>query len=536
MLDDPVVCTLRTASLDAGVEYEALSYCWGDAASKARITVNQYDFGVNHNLHEALRYLRHATKPRIIWDDAISIDQTNVLERNHQIRQMTAVYRHARSVLIWLGACDLWIRRAFERIHMESSGTPHTLYNLGFDALESIISQDWFHRIWTKQELAAANEDPWVVIGDKQTKWRTLCDAVQQVCPGPWFSAAFQSRCKNVLGYDIIRRLYNLSAKMSLHYLIYLTRDSDASDPRDKIYALLGLSSAPNLEEYMPDYSLSTERVSMNTVVQLIQTEKNLRPLLRWQSHSSKLPSWCPQLTLARQDRDAPVPLVDPPDPQLYAASGSKILPDLGSLVHENYIRLRGIKFDIITTTKCGWGEILHNPLHEKGVPTLPGYDIRRHLSRSMPLWRILIANKDIIDGSKVPPPEDYSGTYLDWWRQTPKESRGNKFDYGLSQRSESVMYKRCLFTTKSGFLGIGPYGHDRWSPSSSDYTNTRPGDLVVILFGSEVPFVLRPVGRFFEYVGECYVGGIMDGEFMELWEKHKGKPGCPVERSFTLI
>lgn len=45
-------------------------------------------------------------------------------------------------------------------------------------------------------------------------------------------------------------------------------------------------------------------------------------------------------------------------------------------------------------------------------------------------------------------------------------------------------------------------------------------GDLVCVLFGAQIPFVLRkrePEG--YIVVGECYVHGIMDGEAMTAYE-----------------
>lgn len=58
----------------------------------------------------------------------------------------------------------------------------------------------------------------------------------------------------------------------------------------------------------------------------------------------------------------------------------------------------------------------------------------------------------------------------------------------------------------------------------------SRVGDEVCVLFGMEVPFILRPVpgssSLEYELVGECYVHGMMDGE------------ACPVgsaEREFRI-
>jgi hypothetical protein len=65
------------------------------------------------------------------------------------------------------------------------------------------------------------------------------------------------------------------------------------------------------------------------------------------------------------------------------------------------------------------------------------------------------------------------------------------------------VAANRKYFVSKQGYLGLGPLG-------------SKAGDLVVILFGLDMPFVLRPVdGGQYRIIGETYLHGVMDGEFM---------------------
>jgi hypothetical protein len=40
--------------------------------------------------------------------------------------------------------------------------------------------------------------------------------------------------------------------------------------------------------------------------------------------------------------------------------------------------------------------------------------------------------------------------------------------------------------------------------------------DLICILYGSQVPFVLRPKNGHYQLIGECYVHGKMDGEVIQ--------------------
>lgn len=78
----------------------------------------------------------------------------------------------------------------------------------------------------------------------------------------------------------------------------------------------------------------------------------------------------------------------------------------------------------------------------------------------------------------------------------------------------------RRLTVTEKGYLGMAA-------------SRTQKGDLVVVLFGCNIPVILREGGEGnFEFVGECYVDGFMDGEAMVLINGESGLK----ERSFCLV
>lgn len=62
------------------------------------------------------------------------------------------------------------------------------------------------------------------------------------------------------------------------------------------------------------------------------------------------------------------------------------------------------------------------------------------------------------------------------------------------------VNFSRCLYRTRRGFLGSGP-------------EDVRRSDVVVVLLGGAVPFVLRPVGPGYVLIGDTYIHGVIDGE-----------------------
>ncbi len=109
--DEPLRCDLVAVSLDDLPDFEALSYMWGEPDDEAQfqIWVNGALVCVRQNLWYALQRIRfmipHENKirRRILWIDALCINQDNIQERNHQVAFMGHIYRHATVVLIWLG-------------------------------------------------------------------------------------------------------------------------------------------------------------------------------------------------------------------------------------------------------------------------------------------------------------------------------------------------------------------------------------------------------------------------------------------------
>ncbi|KAH0537545.1 hypothetical protein FGG08_005680 [Glutinoglossum americanum] len=100
---DEVRCRLFTASLNNSPVFEALSYAWGDPKDTRSIHVNDQNRAVTINLYSALLRIRGKSQSRVIWVDALCIDQTNVEEKSHQVGLMGDIYKTARETVIWLG-------------------------------------------------------------------------------------------------------------------------------------------------------------------------------------------------------------------------------------------------------------------------------------------------------------------------------------------------------------------------------------------------------------------------------------------------
>lgn len=84
----PIKCRLEHQRLREKLPYEALSYVWGPASPVYEFIVNGKVFVIRENLYHALHQLRLETKSRTLWVDAISLNQNDVPERNHQVQQM----------------------------------------------------------------------------------------------------------------------------------------------------------------------------------------------------------------------------------------------------------------------------------------------------------------------------------------------------------------------------------------------------------------------------------------------------------------
>ncbi|KAL6914728.1 hypothetical protein FSST1_012488 [Fusarium sambucinum] len=95
-------CTFETVHLASAPPFEALSYTWGEEAASVRILLNGKPFLVRPNLAHALAALR-VSEPRVLWVNALCINQQDTTERNHQVGLMGGIFSRAERVLVWLG-------------------------------------------------------------------------------------------------------------------------------------------------------------------------------------------------------------------------------------------------------------------------------------------------------------------------------------------------------------------------------------------------------------------------------------------------
>lgn len=114
---DPVRCELFEVCLDDSPKCEALSYTWGSQVPDDLVLCEGRSLGVMRNCVAALRHLRYARKTRLLWVDAICIDQSQIPERNNQVKLMMKIYSNAKLAVVWVGEGSEETDVVFESLH-----------------------------------------------------------------------------------------------------------------------------------------------------------------------------------------------------------------------------------------------------------------------------------------------------------------------------------------------------------------------------------------------------------------------------------
>ncbi|KAK4179490.1 heterokaryon incompatibility protein-domain-containing protein, partial [Triangularia setosa] len=297
--DEQIHCELlETYTHDSeGIPYEALSYTWGGIDRQGFIVVDRASIlQVTDNLYTALVNLRYQHTDRLLWIDAICIDQNNDRERGHQVGQMRKIYQNSEEVVVWLGpgktaetqlamkflgdvneqvsATDQvwswrnrkenWRSELNYRRTMFLERLPDATLAKYRQAFEALLASPWFKRVWIIQEIACSKKAS-ILCGRKSVPSRTFAIASE------FLNLAVDGHVQAVL--DVMpgfRRSESWwSHTRTLGMLLLKFRDSEATDVRDKVFALLGM--APDAEaEITPDYETDTRHIVQQTASFLV--------------------------------------------------------------------------------------------------------------------------------------------------------------------------------------------------------------------------------------------------------------------------
>ncbi|KAI0881518.1 heterokaryon incompatibility protein-domain-containing protein [Annulohypoxylon maeteangense] len=533
--------------------FEALSYVWGSPAEPIKIvvevvlpdsTLRNDEFPIGRNLAAALQHLRYVDVPRTIWADAICINQEDYDERAKQVLMMHDIYHLARKVVAFLGPEQDDSDAAFEVLEriggkvevdfssgivtpLSSSVEPEWVdmkQQLHLEKREAVslynlIRQEWFERLWIRQEIGLGEHEGVLQCGRKQVQWRVFCKAIFVIFRKPLvvdgFDVAEWQNFQRCLGQADTVALYS-KRRFRFSNLRRQIRTSKCSDPRDRIYGIMGQLRESDQITFMPDYTKSVVEIYTDVTKKYIQHFNMLEILnqceLRPSNLSLKLPSWVPDwssnLLSSQVHAVLPaifdlLPTVATIDDRLLRAHG---IPcgTVSQVLHKYELQEDANPTEIIQALKKLLSEAEKMSLHENG-------ETREHILEAYThaLW---VGNF----GDRWYPPVPHEPFYdnclsivrsllnCDSLEQPFLQEENSKRGLG---RAHDTCTNRALFITEDGHIGLGP-------------ASISAGDELGLIFSCSKPIALRPSsktphGEATEYkvVGECYLDRRMLGE-----------------------
>ncbi|KAJ4369045.1 hypothetical protein N0V83_006127 [Neocucurbitaria cava] len=314
---------MTTARLDAKTGFSAVSYAWGNSPF------------ISSALLDALLQLQQDddSGEKLYWIDANCISQHDLMEKSEQVQIMGDIYRQASEVIIWLDKDDPvftknGIREAIaaadvskeqnnehEKSFMSvKSNLDIFTHQFDFDsvvqAVGTLISRSWWRRLWVLQELVLSQQAH-IRCGPLSITWESfeyfldICELFMLCNPThPTLSPAYLISYKAFIlskCWRTVRSGRELTMFQLFEMMITMAV-RETSNPRDRVYALLGLAEDREQLGIRPDYSLSCAHMYMRTAEALI-SEHGLVMLSYCDSrrsgkpHTAGFPSWAPDLT-----------------------------------------------------------------------------------------------------------------------------------------------------------------------------------------------------------------------------------------------
>jgi hypothetical protein len=349
-------------------------------------------------------------------------------------------------------------------------------------------------------------------IGPAQT-WKSYLDAHHALAEFIRRRGQGEDVCKNM--------------KLGIMYLFIVTARLEATRPEDKIHGLYGCAKALGLNWPVPDVTKSVAEVYTEATLACMNEAGSLDVLqmaLGAASVEFGLPSWVPNFS---QSMLIYTPIRPPTMDQLTrrnklvsgdshcqwsTVQGGRRLKVLGRRLDQVAAVSEPWRADSQTTlygdvsTNSGqifsslldsirsWLVVVLQRNHETGRRT----NAPDNIVASQDLARLLINGRPTLTGPAAQVLEDLI-KLIDWSTITTEFLRG--FEERVFMHIIHLIWKLVFRTSTKGYLGTGNY-------------SSRPGDLVVVLCGMEVPCLIRPAPDGFTFVGAAFVDGILEGEF----------------------
>ena len=548
--------------------------------------VNNAQLHITANLYTALYHLRQPTEKRHTRIDAVCINQADDEEKSQQVQMMRQIYRGAVRTVVWLGEGTEATSQGFKliprltnalKLKEEMSDSAFLQVTSGRDLsffnLPRRYHPDWrnffatfdlpyFTRIWIIQEIAVSSEIM-VVCGSASVSWEEFMDAIitchvlnirTMTYKVNWTKPGQIEQARESLKKGTYEHLLGLLARY---------RSFHATDPKDKIFALLRLANPNEMCEniIVPDYrkEFKVEDAYISLACTILRSSGNLDLLSAQGAETdmqSRLPSWVP-------DWSAPghaSPFIEFSTPEKFSATLETIShPDFRQ--DKRSLGLQGHVVDTVDVVGMVASEYIEDsPTTEQLVTgtQLLRFGMRTIYDDCKDAWafanweaitearsgRRYITGEDMIGvfwmtfmGGLVPEDEN---TWTEqkalleqsvWVRRLPTylHLHHSAFTYAPALISLSLatavlytlgfygsqMYSpniripevhrlsnRRMFKTRGGYVGIGPKAMEN-------------GDKIALCKGGKVPFIIRPNGHVHEYhlIGDCYIHGMMYGE-----------------------
>lgn len=212
--------------------FMALSYTWGSDEPCNAVCMNKQRFMVRDNLYDFLSIHAPLRGSSLFWIDQLSIDQSNVTEKNHQVQFMGDIFRRAELVIAWIGKEG---RDSYQALNPIS----------GRDLPRSLIYRRYWSRLWIIQELAVARKVEFAC-GASTFSWDQLRTMYNQSSNFEDVAVAVQICLWNICHVQCDK---SKSADWELADLLQQISIGKASFacqfPHDRIYGLMGLVKPP---------------------------------------------------------------------------------------------------------------------------------------------------------------------------------------------------------------------------------------------------------------------------------------------------
>ncbi|KAF4341528.1 heterokaryon incompatibility 6 OR allele [Fusarium beomiforme] len=622
---DTVSCKLHTVGFSSKLRFAALSYVWGSAADRVDIEIDGIQVPVSKSLANALKEIRKYLKYEFpdrdqskfrIWVDAVCINQADAAERTEQVKLMRDIYSSADLVLGWLGAeDDEKIARAMTVIKVLSTAFRaarweiDNLLNLEWlkicgltkepecdkfwNSLDYLALLPYWRRVWILQENVLASTLFYIAPRAfvEYSSLMSVCRMLEMLSfkltekqatkPGFVPSHIWMKFCppkgtefiqvRKILRFDIAKALYLDQLQGSQEEqqdtavkFFMLGGTLEATDPKDHIYGLLGLSSLP----LSPDYTKSVREVYVDYCKAVIETlpEKGKREVQFLRDAGSGvfenrlgLPSWAPQFPsratnnptlifdgkfeLTKLVPRIPRPTISDSKLQL---SGMRLqtLKNVGGNPEIKNLQKGGDLADWVqdyikripfypTKIPSIWALFLVAARMPKLALDTPSMllllNFIKHLDLKIPAnnrqrGAITYFQTSEADGLSVMivqdggnNPEMMACISLLIGGPDALEARMFDVDAQLAFMMKKN-YHTKLFETDAGYLGMGPQ-------------NCKVGDIICVVDGYDDLVLLRKRKDEYEYVGPCMAYGIMD-----MYIKRRIEDGEIAVETFNLV